>query len=96
MAKEFELNFQRLYEIDVTPESTATYARIAAGITSSTTPPVPCCRGMRNWPMLMRIGHDRPPARKAQACPHLGVAIQPRYRLHVFPESPQSRGSDMF
>ena len=35
MAKEFELNFQRLYEIDVTPESTATYARIAAGITSA-------------------------------------------------------------
>ena len=33
--KEFELNFQRLYEIDITPEGTATYARIAAGVTSA-------------------------------------------------------------
>lgn len=33
--KEFELNFQRLYEIDITPESTATYKRLAAGLTSA-------------------------------------------------------------
>lgn len=32
---EFELNFQRLYEINITPESTATFKRLAAGITSA-------------------------------------------------------------
>jgi hypothetical protein len=31
----FELNFQRLYEINITPETTATYARVAKGIKSA-------------------------------------------------------------
>jgi hypothetical protein len=36
MAKNFELNFQRLYEIDITPnETTATYARLGAGLTGA-------------------------------------------------------------
>lgn len=36
MSKNFELNFQRLYEIDITPnETTATYARLGAGLTGA-------------------------------------------------------------
>lgn len=35
MAESFELNFQDLYEIDTTPLTTATYVRLAVGISSA-------------------------------------------------------------